>query len=205
MECKFIVIEGIDGSGKSTLAANLEKYISQFFSCIKINEPTELNIWGRELRKILRSKVKPDNQLSIKLRRLFRKDRLWDIQNRIQPALLEKKIVILDRYYFSTAAYQAISEENADEIMKEYTEDKRILHPDCIFYLKIEPDYTLKRISARYGKEEIFENKELLSRIYQHYEYIVKKYSKKYHIIKLDAYMNENDLTQKALEALGIR
>ncbi|MDH5720435.1 MAG: dTMP kinase [Spirochaetia bacterium] len=200
---RFIVLEGIDGSGKSTLAENIKKHFSKNHFCIKLSEPTELNLWGRELRKILKSKASLNEKLSLKLRRLFKKDRLWDIKNRIKPALQENKIVILDRYYFSTAAYQGENQKEADEIMREYTEDNRILQPDCVLYLKIKPEYTLKRMAKRNEAEEIFEHKEALQKIFERYEYIVSNYANEAKIIVLDAGLNEKELASAALAALN--
>ena len=203
MKYRFIVLEGIDGSGKSTLAKNLQKKIGRQFSCVSISEPTELNIWGKELRRILKTKSDIDKKLSLKLRRLFKKDRLWDIKNRINPALREKKVVILDRYYFSTAAYQANSRNEVDEILNEYRNDTGILVPDCVLYLRILPEETLHRVEQRNSQKEIFEHAGILKKIHEHYEYIQSKFAAQNNFISIDARMNEKELTEKALLKLG--
>ena len=68
-------------------------------------EPTTESQWGKEIRdRSYRGELTPDEELE-----LFLKDRDWHIKNRILPALNDNKIVLLDRYFFATGAYQSAS------------------------------------------------------------------------------------------------
>ncbi|MBT3366067.1 MAG: dTMP kinase, partial [Nitrospina sp.] len=100
----LIVFEGIDGTGKSTQCNLLAKSLSEKkVPNIALAEPTR-GTWGMKIRRLLsegRGDISPEEELS-----WFVNDRKEDIEINIMPALKENKVVIMDRYYFSTAAYQ---------------------------------------------------------------------------------------------------
>ena len=88
----LFVLEGIDGSGKSTLLRNLKTHLRAdperyaFF-----HEPTRESRWGKKIRRILASEKEVSVEQNKHLGELYRKDRYWDLQNNIQPALGAKK------------------------------------------------------------------------------------------------------------------
>lgn len=100
----LIVFEGIDGSGKSTQAQrSFYRLESLGLPLSFFREPTD-SIYGRVIRKILSGKVtrrSPEEELY-----LFLRDREEDVAQNIRPALGRGEIVLLDRYYYSTMAYQ---------------------------------------------------------------------------------------------------
>jgi dTMP kinase len=99
----LIVFEGIDGTGKTTCADKLLVYlVSKGLDCAKFSEPSHSK-YGMKIRNAMNGK----KRLSVEREtELFVKDRKVDVKENIKPALKEGKIVLLDRYYFSTAAYQ---------------------------------------------------------------------------------------------------
>src|SRR5690606_29927239 len=98
----FIVLEGIDGTGKSTQAVRLGEWFSRAGHEVLISrEPTD-GPWGRKLRESAATgRLSADEELEC-----FLEDRRQHVRELIEPALREGKVVILDRYYFSTMAYQ---------------------------------------------------------------------------------------------------
>nr|MDP6657848.1 dTMP kinase [Nitrospinaceae bacterium] len=100
----LIVFEGIDGTGKSTQCQKMETRMREYgVPVIRLREPTD-GVWGQKIRKILsdgRGAVTPKEELT-----WFIEDRREDVEKNILPALRENKVVLLDRYYYSTAAYQ---------------------------------------------------------------------------------------------------
>src|SRR5690348_11605062 len=98
----FIVLEGIDGSGKSTqvkaIAAALRE---RGYEVVTTKEPTD-NKWG----KILRNSASTGRLSAEEELETFIKDRKEHVEILIRPSLDAGKVVITDRYYFSTAAYQ---------------------------------------------------------------------------------------------------
>jgi len=204
MRNKFIVLEGIDGSGKSTLASNLSNYIQTNLKkeCIILEEPTKTGKYGIEIRKILKSNTQDNQQTGKILLDLFLKDRIWDITTRIQPVLQENKIVILDRYYFSTAAYQAHSFEETNIIINSYLENKNILSPDILFYVDLKPKDALKRMNTRNKQTEIFEVEESLNRIYNQYNYIFNNFKFEFSIKKINGNQTQKELLKNLISFL---
>jgi dTMP kinase len=103
----LVVFEGIDGTGKSTQARLLVERIEELHGKDKVvllSEPTKKTRYGRKIRELLSDpdrEVSFDDELS-----LFFDDRKLNVNRYINPALRKEKIVVMDRYYFSTASYQ---------------------------------------------------------------------------------------------------
>ena len=100
----LVAFEGIDGAGKTTQAHLLHKKLKRKeYDVILSKEPTD-SIYGLRIKKLAQSEraiTKPIDEYE-----LFLNDRKIHVKDKIKPSLEQKKIVILDRYYFSTIAYQ---------------------------------------------------------------------------------------------------
>ncbi len=172
----LIVFEGIDGCGKTTQAKLLfEKLKSLGFDTILLKEPSSSK-WGKEIKRLslFENSITPEKEL-----KLFIKDREENTNKNIKPALREKKIVILDRYYFSTIAYQGAKGIDIDLIKKL---NKNIaIEPDIVFILDIEPNIGLERIENRKKKEKLFEQENYLNRVREIYNSLKGK-----NIFKID-------------------
>lgn len=165
----FVVLEGIDGSGKSTAAHEIHTRLeAQGVASAVLREPTEKTDASREIRRILRTATEIDAATSKHLLDLFRIDRVWDIKNQIKPALLRGAVVLLDRYYLSTAAYQAGNREQVAEIMKSYLGDTEILQPDMVIYLDLPIGIAVSRLEKR-GKPDAFESEGRLKLVAANY------------------------------------
>jgi dTMP kinase len=106
MKNLFIVFEGIDGSGKSTQCDMLYEYIAgRGVNVKKLAEPTS-GKWGTELRAMLKSSAPPPVETQIEM---FIKDRIDDSEQNILPSLKSGATVVMDRYFYSNAAYQGVS------------------------------------------------------------------------------------------------
>jgi dTMP kinase len=111
----FISFEGIDGVGKSTQADLLEKYLVGLGkTVIRTLEPGGTEV-GVEIRKILlhhRGELAPRAEAA-----LFAADRAHHVASKIKPALERGEIVITDRYFDSSVAYQGAGREmSMDEV-----------------------------------------------------------------------------------------
>jgi len=154
----LIAIEGIDGSGKSTIVKFIAKELKKRgFDVITFKEPTDSE-WGKKIKELLKNRnVKPEEELE-----LFLKDREYDVKNNILPALKSGKIVLMDRYYYSTIAYQGALGLDIEEI-KEMNE--RIApKPDLVIVLDVKPEIAMSRIKAK-RKPDRFENLEYLKKV----------------------------------------
>ena len=102
----FIDLEGLDGSGKSTQARILKNnLISKGFKVFSTKEPTT-GIIGELIKKSLIHQI---HFSSSTLQLLFTADRLEHLKNELIPALEKSKIVITERYFWSTVAFWGIN------------------------------------------------------------------------------------------------
>jgi len=152
----FVVVEGIDGTGKTTLARNI--YIrlkNKGFPAIFTFEPTD-GLWGKRLRRSFSAPVRltPEEELEF-----FLKDRKEHVEKIIRPSLEQKKIVICDRYYFSTMAYQGARGLDPEAIRK--TNETFAPVPDLVLLLELDPEAAIKRI--RKSRGEVPDNFEQLA------------------------------------------
>ena len=93
---------------------------------------------------------------------ILRKDREEHVQAVIAPALHDEKIVILDRYYFSTAAYQGAHGADADAILEQ--NELFAPQPDLLVLLDVPVEVGLQRIRNRGDEPNKFESFESLQR-----------------------------------------
>jgi len=111
----LIAFEGIDGTGKTTQIRLLaEKLTARGHRVVATREPTD-GKYGRKIRELFtkRHHVSAQEELD-----LFIADRKEHVREVIAPALAAGKIVLTDRYYFSTAAYQGAAGQDPEKIIK---------------------------------------------------------------------------------------
>lgn len=158
----MVVIEGIDGAGKSTQAEILMSSLRERgFDVVYFREPSGSR-WGREIKRKAREpySITPEEELE-----LFQKDRKENVEKNLKPALKRNKIVVLDRYYYSTIAYQGA--KGIDEERIKRMNEKFAVEPDLVFILDIDPREGLDRIKNRKKKDRLFERADYLARVRQ--------------------------------------
>jgi dTMP kinase len=156
----LVVFEGIDGSGKSTQARRLVRKLKALgYEVVSLREPTR-GRWGRAIKKLAKmdGSLTPGEELN-----LFVKDRRENVRKNIGPALAAKKIVVLDRYYFSTIAYQGAKGIDPARIRR--LNEEFAVKPDLVFILDIEAGRGLDRIRERKKKDLLFEREAYLARV----------------------------------------
>jgi dTMP kinase len=157
----LIVFEGIDGTGKSTQCGLLADSLkAQQVPHIALAEPTH-GQWGMKIRKLLsegRQGISPEEELS-----WFVNDRKEDIELNILPALKDQKVVIMDRYYYSTAAYQGALGLDPELIRVENEEFAPI--PDRVLIFLTSPETCLERIESSRDKKSAFEKLDYLNNV----------------------------------------
>lgn len=159
MNGKLIVFEGIDGSGKSTQAKLLsEKLNTLGFNSEYTFEPTNRE-YGQKLRDSFSSnRLTIDEELN-----LFILDRKMHIEYDISPWLECGKVVVLDRYYYSSIAYQGARGYDIEKIKSLHADF--IIEPDLVFIFNFEIDECLKRIEVSRGVTNLLENKSYLEKV----------------------------------------
>lgn len=171
----FIAFEGIDGCGKSTAARGVsEKLQALGYPCVVTREHQHDRETGRRIADILEDKrpmVEP-----FELQKLFVIDRLDHVKNVIEPTLAKGKIVLTDRYWFSTLAYGMLSGALERYIQLHYEiMGEHFLKPDRTYYLDISPELAMERIKKSRSTTNYFEKIEKLGRIRNNYLELIKK------------------------------
>lgn len=154
----FIVIEGIDGTGKTTQAKRLAEHLtSQGKTVILSREPTD-GPWGTLLRNSASTgRLSPEQELET-----FLKDRRQHVTEKIAPALAAGHTVILDRYYFSTMAYQGARGFDPQEIRRKNEAFAPV--PDLLLIMDLDVDTAISRIGVRGDTANEFEQRANLAR-----------------------------------------
>lgn len=156
----LIAIEGIDGTGKSTQLKLLGRYLREMgCSVVETREPTD-GEYGQQIRKLYvnRDKFSLEEELE-----LFIQDRKQHVREVIGPALEEGKVVLTDRYYFSTAAYQGAAGIDPAEV---FSRNSFAPTPDLVILLTMSPEVSLVRIQDMRGEElNDFEQEEQLRKV----------------------------------------
>ena len=156
----LIVLEGIDGSGKTTQARSLLRRLrSRGWEAVFFREPSR-GKWGREIkRKAAKAgSLTPSEELD-----LFVKDRRENVEKNLKPALREGKVVVLDRYYFSTIAYQGAKGIDPRRIRR--MNEAFAVKPDLVIILDIAAGEGLARLAGRKTRDELFEREDYLARV----------------------------------------
>jgi dTMP kinase len=174
----LIAIEGIDGTGKSTQLRLLAEELSRRgFEVVATREPTN-GPHGRRIRELYgnRRQVSPDEELE-----LFMADRRQHVREVIQPALAAGKIVLTDRYYFSTAAYQGAAGRDPEVILRANEAFAPV--PDLLFLLVLPPALGIERIrSLRREQLNDFEQEHELRRVAAIFDRLARPF-----LVRLDA------------------
>ena len=154
----FIVIEGIDGTGKSTQSKRLAEWFrSRGREVVLSREPTD-GPWGKKLRESATTgRLSAEDELEC-----FLNDRREHVEMSIKPALAEGKVVILDRYYFSTMAYQGARGFDPAEIRRR--NEAFAPQPDLLLILDLSVESAHGRIGARGDTANEFEQRDTLTR-----------------------------------------
>lgn len=156
MRGSLIVLEGIDGTGKSTQARRLADWFTARGRTVTLSrEPTD-GPWGRKLRQSAATgRLSPAEELDF-----FLKDRKEHVDTLIHPALAKGNIVVLDRYYFSSMAYQGCRGFDPAEIRR--LNEAIAPPPDLLLLLDLDVDAALARIGNRGDTANAFEQRENL-------------------------------------------
>lgn len=155
----FIVFEGLDGAGKTTQLQRLATRLQQSgHDVVCLKEPTN-GPWGQKLRQLAQEgrHVEPETELA-----WFLNDRREDVAQAILPALAGGQIVLLDRYYFSTMAYQGALGLSPEDIQ---TRNEAFAPaPNLLLLLELPVAQGLQRVQQR-GAASHFERHDYLTRV----------------------------------------
>jgi len=157
----LICIEGIDASGKTTQAKLLVKNLNERgYEAVYTSEPTK-GFFGQ----ILRQKILYGNERvpAVVEALLFALDRLEHVEKEIKPALEKEKIVVSDRYLYSSIAYQGAA--GLDPAWIEEI-NRWAIKPDLAIYLDVPAEVVIKRLKRKRSVMETLENQRRVRNVY---------------------------------------
>lgn len=168
----FITFEGGEGSGKSTQAVYLrDRLVRRGIPCRLIREPGGTPL-GNRLRRLLKFSNIPITVEAELL--LFSASRTQLVTDVIKPSLARGEVVVCDRFYDSTVAYQGhgrgISIRYID-LLNSIVAQGEV--PDLTIFLDIKPEQGMIRLSSSKDRfeqgMEHTDGKDFHRRVYESY------------------------------------
>lgn len=157
----FICIEGLDGSGKTTQAKILVKNLRRKgFDAVYTTEPSVGKV-GKLIRSfVLDRKERVPTALEALL---FAADRVDHMENVIKPLLKQGRVVVCDRYVYSTLAYQGAAglDLNWIELVNRFA-----LKPDLALLVDVPSDVVVQRLKRKKTVMETKRNQEKVREVY---------------------------------------
>ncbi len=187
----FIVFEGIDGAGSTTQTDFLFKYLkSKNHQIVKTCEPTDGPI-GKLIRRALAHELKFSWET---LQLMYSADRADHLDKLVLPSVDSGKIVISDRYFFSTLAY---GELNLDGKWLRMV-SKNFPIPSATFLIDTPVTIAMKRIESSRSTKDLFEKQNFLEKVRKNY----LKQAKEYSFYVLDGIKSKDEIAKEVLEIL---
>ena len=220
---RLIVFEGIDGSGKTTQMRRAAQTLRERGTAVtELREPTD-GRFGRQIRGLTQQLHKSRRRITPeqveKLTDLFIGDRKENVENNILPALELGDVVLLDRYYYSTIAYQGALGGDPEAIRRR--NETFAPRPDLVLYFSLSVDEAFRRITqepddhldlfssadeieAQPAKDisrsvKVFERRNDLRQVKAIYDELAKRFDC-FHTI--DALADEDTVARQVLEAI---
>ena len=183
----FLAFEGLDGSGKTTQLALLKTRLeTEGFSVLCTKEPTDGPV-GRLLRQVLTGRVTLDERVAVPLFAADRLDHLLNPADGLCAALKQGVKVLMDRYYFSSYAYQTTGGVPMERVIDANAECAALLRPTVTVFFDLDPEEALRRIAARRGRTELFETRERLTAVRKNYLAAFERLRDVENVITVDA------------------
>jgi len=170
---KFITIEGIDGCGKSTQARLLARWLRSIGRDVVLtDEPTD-GVVGKNIKLILKGKLKVPVEVEALL---FAADRGRHVSGLILPATRAGKIVINERYLYSSLAYQSARGMPEEFLMKI---NSYVPKPDLAVLIDLPATAALGRIKPSRKLDEFEKDLRLQDKVRRNYLRLAKRYGLK--------------------------
>ena len=177
----FITFEGGEGTGKSTQSKLLAQWLEQEGETVLLScEPggTEL---GKDLRKILLGHETGDISPRAEAL-LYAADRAHHVYSVIRPALNRGEVVISDRYFDSSAAYQGAGRVlNPTEVARISRWATESLYPTLTILIDLPAEIGLGRLQSRDRLEA--ESNDFHERVRQEYLQIAMMDPERYFVV----------------------
>ena len=183
----FMVIEGLDGSGKTTQAVLLAERLSKNYQVMLTAEPSrgKIGTFIRDCCLYEQTRLPTEAEAL-----LFAADRIEHMQKELKPALDEGKLVICDRYVYSSLAYQGSAGLSLDWIK---TINARAVQPDFSLFLDVPPERVLERLQRKKSVMETLDTQQKVREIYL-------KYVEKGELIRIEGDTTKEDVANELFD-----
>jgi len=186
----FICIEGLDGCGKTTQTKLLVKELrKKGYDVVYTAEPTHGKI-GTLIREYCLHGEKRISPFAEAL--LFAADRLEHLEREIRPALRESKIIVSDRYIYSSLAYQGSAGVDLNWIKMI---NRSALPPDLAILIDAKPETVMQRLKLKKSVMETLENQKKVREIYL-------QFVKEKELVKVDGNKSKKEVTDSIIQVV---
>ncbi|MEM3728622.1 MAG: dTMP kinase [Candidatus Bathyarchaeia archaeon] len=186
----FICIEGLDGCGKTTQAKILVKELRRIgYNAVYTAEPSRGKI-GRFIKRYCLHGGKRVSSIVEAL--LFAADRYEHLKNEIIPALKAGKMVVSDRYLYSSLAYQGAAGLNLDWIRRI---NEHAIPPNLAIFIDVEPNTVIKRLKP---KKSVMENLETQRKVREVY----LKFVENGELVRVDGNKSKREVAREILSTV---
>ena len=162
---RLIVFEGTDGSGKTTMLTKAYEYLCRKKgkeNILLVKQPTDISRKTKLFQKMMYSQNPNVDYRAVQL--LTLSDRVQHGYEIIEPALSEGKIVLSDRYIYTSIANMLARGYRHEKWFFEVC--RHILKPDLVFWAYAKPEQAIQRIKSRKDEAGRYLNEELLKNVY---------------------------------------
>lgn len=190
----LIVLEGIDGAGTTTQAKRLAASLRGDGHRVHLTrEPSDGPV-GRLLREMLAGVHAPVDATLMGL--LFAADRADHLQREVEPALAAGSVVVSDRWYHSSLAYQGTEQDR--EWIRELNKNARA--PELTVFLEVDPEVAARRRAAAGRDEELYDRIEDQRRIAAGYRSVIAALSPTERIETVDGERTPDEIAASILK-----
>jgi len=186
----FICVEGLDGCGKTTQTKLLVRKLRKIgWDAVYTAEPSRGKI-GQFIKKYCLHGEKRTFPIVEAL--LFVADRFEHVEREVIPALNEGKIVVSDRYVYSSLAYQGATGLDLKwiEMINEHA-----IRPDLAIFVDVEPEAVIKRLKP---KKSVMENLETQRKVREVYV----KFVEKGELVRIDGNKSTKEVADDVLKVV---
>lgn len=198
MKGRLIVFEGIDCCGKDTQIDKVAEWLRSINKKVIVTHENTNGPIGSRLNELSKNyKMTPEAYAA-----LYTADRVDHVYSKVRPALKQGEIVLCNRYYLSTLAYQ-FTQGLSFEFLKKM--NSFAPKPDLSIIIDISPEESMRRKDGKTAEptdKEEFENKEFLIKVRSAYKK-VKDYLTDHNIIILDGHKSVDALYQEIKDILS--
>ncbi len=184
----LIAFEGIDGAGKTTQLRRVAAELVRAGLTVRVSkEPTDGPHGARIRRSATEGRLPPREELEA-----FLADRRAHVADLLAPALARGEVVLVDRYYLSSVAYQGARGLEPDEVL--HLNEAFAPRPDLVVLIDVPPKVGLARVRSRDVVENLFEREDELGQARAIFDQLQGE-----HIRRLDGCRDREPLTLEIL------